>query len=75
MTHNPHLKLLVCAGRFDLATPYYAAEYQISHMGLSVEGQKNVTIAYYPAGHMIYHVTPALEKLYGDVTGFVEAAK
>ncbi len=75
MTHNPHLKLLVCAGRFDLATPYYAAEYQIAHMGLSADGQKNVTIAYYPAGHMIYHVKPALEKLYGDVTGFVEGAK
>ena len=73
MTHNPHLKLLVCSGHFDLATPYFGTDYQISHMTLAPEIRKNITQTYYPAGHMVYHVHEGLEKLYKDVTGFIDA--
>ena len=72
MTHNPHLRLLVCSGQYDLATPFMATDYTLSHMTLAPEIRKNITQAYYPAGHMVYHVRDALEKLYKDVTGFVE---
>jgi carboxypeptidase C (cathepsin A) len=72
MTHNPRLKLMVCSGHFDLATPYFATDYQIAHMTLAPDIRKNITQTYYPAGHMIYHVHEGLEKLYKDVTGFID---
>jgi carboxypeptidase C (cathepsin A) len=71
MTHNPALRLLVCSGRFDLATPYFATDYQIAHLHLAAGLQKNIRTEYYPAGHMLYHVRPALEKLYKDATAFI----
>jgi carboxypeptidase C (cathepsin A) len=72
MTHNPRLKLLVCSGHFDLATPYFATDYQVAHMTLAVELRKNITQTYYPAGHMIYHVREARAQLYKDATSFIE---
>ncbi len=75
MTRNPHLRLLVCSGRFDLATPYFATDYTLSHMTLTPEIRKNITQAYFPGGHMLYHVLEGREKLYKDVTGFIEINK
>ncbi len=75
MTHNPHLKLLVCSGRFDLATPFFATDYTLDHMTMAPEIRKNITQAYYPGGHMIYHVQEGLEKLSKDVSGFIAGAK
>lgn len=72
MTQNPHLKLLVCSGRFDLATPYFATDYQISHLALAASVRKNITQKYYPGGHMIYHVEAGLEKLCKDVEAFIQ---
>ena len=34
MVKNPYMKVMVAAGYFDLATPYYAVEYTFNHMGL-----------------------------------------
>ena len=34
--------MLGCSGRFDLATPYFATDYQVGHLGLAAELQKNV---------------------------------
>jgi carboxypeptidase C (cathepsin A) len=73
MTRNPKLRLLVCSGRYDLATPYFAADYTLSHMTLAPEIRKNITHIYYPGGHMLYHVRQGGEKLYKDVTSFIEA--
>lgn len=73
MTHNPRLRVLVCSGRFDLATPYFATDYTLSHMRMAPEIRKNITQTYYPGGHMLYHVHEGLAKLYTDVTGFLGA--
>jgi carboxypeptidase C (cathepsin A) len=75
MTHNPQLKVLVCSGRYDLATPYFATDYQMGHLALSPDVRKNVTTHYYDGGHMLYHVRPALEQLYKDINAFVESAR
>ena len=34
MTTNPHLRVFVASGYYDLATPYMATEYTFSHLGL-----------------------------------------
>jgi carboxypeptidase C (cathepsin A) len=72
MTHNPRMRLLVCSGRFDLATPYFATDYTLNHLTLAPEIRKNITTSYYAGGHMMYHVREGMAKLYKDVTGFVE---
>src|SRR5207249_549973 len=48
MLKNPQLKLLVGAGRLDLATPYFSADYTINHLGLPPPLRKNITHTYYP---------------------------
>ncbi len=72
MTKNPNLKLLVCSGYYDLATPYFATDYTVHHMGLPAKIEKNVKQTYYEGGHMMYHHGPSLEKLNTDVKTFVE---
>ena len=39
---NPHMKVFVGCGYYDMATPYFAAEYTFSHMGLSRGRAQNV---------------------------------
>lgn len=60
---NPHLKVHVASGYYDLATPYFATEYTLSHLGLSPELRGNISASYYEAGHMMYVHEASLEKL------------
>ncbi len=73
MAQNPHLRVFVASGYYDLATPYFATEYTVRHMGLDPALRKNVRIEYYNAGHMMYVNRPDLEKLASDVSSFYRA--
>jgi len=64
----------VCQGRYDLATPFFATDYTLSHMEMAPEIRKNVTQRYYLGGHMMYHVKESREQLYRDVTEFIHSA-
>ncbi len=70
---NPYLKVLVMQGYFDLATPFLATEYTVSHMNLSKQLRSNVEIKYYQAGHMMYIHKPSLEKMKQDLDGFYDS--
>ena len=74
MTHNPHLKVLVGAGWYDLATPYFSVDYTINHLHLAPDLRRHITQTYYPTGHMIYQVHAGLEKLQKDITRFITSA-
>lgn len=74
MVENPTLKVLVCSGYYDLATPFFATDYTISHLNLTPELRKNITQTYYEGGHMMYHHQKSLEKLNNDVKAFMESA-
>jgi len=54
MTKNPYLKVMVCCGYYDLATPFCNAEYAVSHMGLRKDVRNNIILNYYKGGHMMY---------------------
>jgi len=71
---NPHMKLLVCAGYFDLATPYLAAEYNLDHIGLHEDMLKRVSWRFYRAGHMMYIDKESAAKLRHDVGEFLLSA-
>lgn len=60
---NPYLRVYVAEGLFDAATPYFAAEYTLNHMGLTPAAHKNIVRERFPAGHMIYIDKGSLDKL------------
>src|ERR1039457_4930249 len=74
MRKNPHLKVFSANGYFDLATPFFATEYDLSHMDLEPELRGNVQFGYYPSGHMIYLNVDALHKLKDDLGAFIDKA-
>jgi carboxypeptidase C (cathepsin A) len=74
VVQNPFLKVFVGAGYYDFATPYFAAEYTMEHMGLEPSLQKNISVAHYDAGHMMYIHKPSLEKLTKDTEAFYRTA-
>lgn len=68
---NPYMKLFVASGYYDLATPYFATQYTLRHMGLDPSLQPSVTTTYYEAGHMMYIDTRELARLKSDAAAFV----
>ena len=72
MSKNPHMKVLVCSGYYDLATPFFATEYTLAHMGLDDELHPNVSVVEYEAGHMMYIHEPSLKKFKTDCVGFIK---
>ncbi len=68
---NPHLKVHVASGFYDLATPYFATEYTLSHLGLEPELRGNVSTSFYEAGHMMYVHLESLAKLKTSLKAFV----
>ena len=74
MTYNPHLKVFVASGYYDLGTPYFATEYTFNHLGLHGSVRANVSMGFYEAGHMMYIHLPSLEALHADLADFIRSA-
>ena len=74
MTRNPFLKVQVCCGYYDLATPFFATQYTFHHLGVDPSLLDNVTLDYYTAGHMMYLNQPDLKKQKADLARFIHAA-
>jgi len=74
MNHNPFLKVYVAKGYYDLATPFFAADYTMDHLGLDATLRGHLSGGYYEAGHMMYVHIPSLEKLSKDLKGFIAAS-
>lgn len=74
MTGNPHLKIFVANGYYDLATPFLATEYTFSHIDAPTELMQNISMAYYEAGHMMYVHGPSLAQLKNDLDAFIDTA-
>ena len=68
---NPFLKVLVMEGYYDLATPYYQAEYTMHELNLPANYQKNVSYERYWSGHMVYLEQKSHAKLQKDWETFL----
>jgi carboxypeptidase C (cathepsin A) len=72
MTQNPSLRVHVANGYYDLATPFLATEHTFAHLGLDESLQKNLSMSYYEAGHMMYIHRPSLAKLHAELEAFIQ---
>jgi carboxypeptidase C (cathepsin A) len=71
MSRNRYMGVFVASGYYDLATPFFATEYTVSHLDLDESLRGNIEIAEYEAGHMMYIHEGSLAQLAADVLGFV----
>jgi carboxypeptidase C (cathepsin A) len=71
MTQQTYLKVLVLCGYYDVATPFNGIEHTVSHMNLEPPIRKNISFAYYEAGHMMYIEKKSREKCHKDVAAFI----
>jgi len=74
MSQNPHLRVFVANGYYDLATPFAATRYTFARMQLDPEQRDRVTMRYYEAGHMMYIHRASREQLREDVLAFFRSA-
>jgi carboxypeptidase C (cathepsin A) len=74
MREDPHLKVLSANGWFDLATPFFATEYDLAHLDIDANLRSNLSITYYPSGHMVYLNLEALKQFKQDLAKFYDAA-
>ncbi len=71
MKYNPQLKVLLNTGYFDLATPYFAAVYELQHLPIPASLRGNLQVAFYESGHMVYAHPDSLRQLHDRVTRFI----
>ena len=74
MNRNPYLRVLVCCGYYDLATPYFAARRVVQEMNLDPAIRNNMELAYYESGHMVYIHAPSRKKFKTDFELFLNSA-
>ncbi|MDE2248577.1 MAG: peptidase S10 [Pseudomonadota bacterium] len=71
MKTNPGLKVYVNGGYYDLATPFFAADYEDHHLPIPASLDGNISYAWYPSGHMVYAHEPSLKQLHDNVARFI----
>jgi carboxypeptidase C (cathepsin A) len=75
MKYNPGLKVMVNAGYFDLATPFFEGVYEMQHLPIPANLQKNIEFKFYESGHMVYAHEASLKGLHSNVAAFILATQ
>jgi carboxypeptidase C (cathepsin A) len=71
MKYNPNLKVMLNAGYFDLATPFYEGIYELRHLPIPAKLQDNIEYKFYESGHMVYAHEASLKALHDNVAAFI----
>lgn len=75
MKQNPNLKVQLHGGYYDLATPYFAAVYELRQLPIQSALQGNIEMHFYTSGHMVYAHEPDLKALHANVAAFIEKTR
>ncbi len=75
MKQNPNLKVQLNGGYYDLATPYFAAVYELRQLPIQSALQGNIEMHFYTSGHMVYAHEPDLKALHANVASFIERTR
>jgi len=73
MKTNPRLHVMVNGGYYDLATPFFAAQYEDKHLPIPQSLAKNVEYDWYESGHMVYVRNESLKQLHDRVSAFIKS--
>jgi carboxypeptidase C (cathepsin A) len=73
MKTNPRLRIMVNGGYYDLATPFFAAEYEEKHLPIPQSLAKNIEYDWYESGHMVYVRDESLKQLHDRVSAFIKS--
>lgn len=71
MKYDPDLKVMLNAGYFDLATPFYEGIYELQHLQIPAKLENNIEFHFYQSGHMVYAHQAALKELHDNVAAFI----
>jgi len=71
MKYNPDLKVMLNAGYFDLATPFYEGVYEMQHLPIPPKLESNIEFHFYQSGHMVYAHEASLKELHDNVAAFI----
>jgi carboxypeptidase C (cathepsin A) len=71
MKYNPNLKILLNAGYFDLATPFFEGQFEMRHLQIPAKLQANIEYGYYQSDHMVYAHEASLKELHDTVAAFI----
>jgi carboxypeptidase C (cathepsin A) len=71
MKSNPNLKVQLNSGYFDLATIYFAAEFELMHLPVPPDIAKNLEFKRYQSGHMVYLHEASRHALHDNVADFI----
>jgi carboxypeptidase C (cathepsin A) len=72
MRANPHLRVRVEYGYFDLATPYHAAQDMVAHLRLPDDAFARIEHEFFETGHMPYLHEPSRKRESASIAAFVE---
>jgi carboxypeptidase C (cathepsin A) len=67
LRRNPHLRVFVASGYYDLGTPYSATDWSLAQLDAPQSVLERVQHHYYGAGHMMYTREADLRKLKQDL--------
>ena len=71
MKTNPRLKVMVNGGYYDLATPFFAAQYEDKHLPIPQSLARNIEYDWYESGHMVYVRDECVKQLHDRVAAFI----
>ena len=71
LRRNPHLRVFVASGRYDLGTPYSATDWSLAQLDAPAEVLSRITHRYYDAGHMMYTRQADLAQLAADLSAWL----
>jgi carboxypeptidase C (cathepsin A) len=71
LRRNPHLRVLVASGRYDLGTPYSATDWSLAQLDVPPSVLARVEHRYYDAGHMMYTRQADLQAMHADLSAWL----
>jgi carboxypeptidase C (cathepsin A) len=73
LRRNPHLRVFVASGHFDLGTPSTATDWSLAQLDVPAEILPRITHRYYDAGHMMYTRETDLAQMKRDLAEWLSA--